>query len=1299
MKRKIFSKLLMGAFLIASISSFVSCKDYDDDIKDIKADMQKLALQTSIDNLQSQLTSAASTAQSALAKAEAAATQSALGDVKADLAAVQAAAKTAGENAAKGINDAAAAKSAADAAQGTADAAAVAAAAAGEAAKAAGDMAAQAQAAADKAQAAVDAAVAAGATKEAVAAVEAEAKKAAEAAEAAAKAAEEKAAAAQSAAEATAKSLAAAAQADAVKAANAYTDAAIAAIKADIAKISFEEKDEKAMAAIKEIQAQVGKIATLEAEVAKIAGLSQGLDDLKAQVAALQAASDTEEFTKAMTALTAKVDGYQASIDAMFSAVTSVEIFATYFGTPTSDFVNKAHGQALVVTGGTAATTAGTTPGTYKTDMSYVYTVANNGHVVNLPFWYGMQKTSVFGDEPLGNVAADNQIAYDSKKYIEYENGIVIRVNPVNVEIKAEDVLLINSNGEALDDLVEIGTPVRFSDVITRGSTINTGLWKIPFSLKDGVSIDDFNVVVYKDAKKDKDGKVNTALYRQLAYAIAINNTSSVAAGEDRYVASTWDIVTNAADFVGANFLNFTVDNVNVNAIHNRWDGIQVHAEDNTISSKNPEYVWINPNADQLKAGVVVPTTEPKVFTVKKADDTPNTQKGDNRFNQPVLVVEEGKDFEVKITNTLRNIQYFYVVLDEKNAIESNPSEINAWKSYSISNLGVMNSALEVLPIKISGTNAKGDIVGFRVFAVNFDGTLVDPDGKAFYVKVAGEKEESTVPTVSATADAAVSIPALEIGSTNNPKSDAIAIDGKALYADGTGAEWSPFVVNPTYFNGNATTATTVMNNTLPFTVYFYSDAAGTKDQTTTFNANAKSFRIAYDPQALGDGLTYNKRLAVTVNTNSADASKKDTIQYITFSMTKVLPTTLPADAKVALAEGIGNNNIVTAYVSQGSRSLGVDSGTGNGDGFGSVTLPTGATVGNSSLANSSDGATFSLNGLFQDLADTSLDGNLQLSFAGTDSTYTQPTSSNPNYYINFAGSKAFGPASAIWNNTITNAYELTYNARNTSNLWIQFANKVDNTTQHAVNAVYNYGNISRPVDKNGVVATATKAFTKSVDTGIRMIYATWDNGVKYGFGVYRDYNAYTPTGSATVPAANATAYLTIRYGANTTAKLQQRSWDAAEQKLKNSGTINFTLQHIRATGGKYPGWSNITFDNLIKATAALDKQLQVLDIDVFADAKGTTRSGIFKLNATDKTNIIAGTMGTGAIKFDFIGNTDIQYTGGTQYLVIKAIDWYDTKPSMQNWDRTWGQTGMSYEQKYKDLKVIALPITITRNY
>ena len=58
MKRKIFSKLLMGAFLIASVSMFVSCKDYDDDINKNAADIAALKSQlgTDINDVKSQLT-------------------------------------------------------------------------------------------------------------------------------------------------------------------------------------------------------------------------------------------------------------------------------------------------------------------------------------------------------------------------------------------------------------------------------------------------------------------------------------------------------------------------------------------------------------------------------------------------------------------------------------------------------------------------------------------------------------------------------------------------------------------------------------------------------------------------------------------------------------------------------------------------------------------------------------------------------------------------------------------------------------------------------------------------------------------------------------------------------------------------------------------------------------------------------------------------------------------------------------------------------------------------------------------
>ena len=56
MKRKIFSKLLMGALLVASVSSFVSCKDYDDDIQK-NADAIS-SLTATVQNLQSALDAA-----------------------------------------------------------------------------------------------------------------------------------------------------------------------------------------------------------------------------------------------------------------------------------------------------------------------------------------------------------------------------------------------------------------------------------------------------------------------------------------------------------------------------------------------------------------------------------------------------------------------------------------------------------------------------------------------------------------------------------------------------------------------------------------------------------------------------------------------------------------------------------------------------------------------------------------------------------------------------------------------------------------------------------------------------------------------------------------------------------------------------------------------------------------------------------------------------------------------------------------------------------------------------------------
>jgi hypothetical protein len=70
MKKRIFGMLLMGAMVVASMSMFTSCKDYDDDINKNASDIQ--TLQTQLSTLQTALTSAQSAAATAQSTADAA---------------------------------------------------------------------------------------------------------------------------------------------------------------------------------------------------------------------------------------------------------------------------------------------------------------------------------------------------------------------------------------------------------------------------------------------------------------------------------------------------------------------------------------------------------------------------------------------------------------------------------------------------------------------------------------------------------------------------------------------------------------------------------------------------------------------------------------------------------------------------------------------------------------------------------------------------------------------------------------------------------------------------------------------------------------------------------------------------------------------------------------------------------------------------------------------------------------------------------------------------------------------------
>ena len=483
---------------------------------------------------------------------------------------------------------------------------------------------------------------------------------------------------------------------DAAKAAKAAQDQAYQAVKDAAAAAITADAAAKQADFVKALE----RIGNLETSRVTADQLDEKLDQLKEEL--LGADGDKETIGS----LTVKVNAYKGAVDELYSAVTSVELVETYSG------VNG-------LTCNWNYATGGMTPLPLTVDMLHGL----------------ISDDSKFGDEN-GN---------DAKPIVEYVKGkdidvkddasIVVRVNPVNADLtKGAKIILLNSKGESLEDIVKVGNPSKFDKLITTraAATVNTGLWKLPISVAEGISEEDFKKAV---TVKDENGTEKAILY-----AVAINNTvdSKAEAAADRYVVSTYDVKPTYNKFVPSNDFTFKVGGKDVSDIHNRWNGNVIAGENSNFhSDKNPELAWANDAAAE-------PVLEGEKKNVENANW--NSHRADIRYWNSLLQVEVGKSFSITDLKTSDNkaADYYYVVLDKDNAIESGVSELNAWKSYTIEGLNEVRPASENLTLTIKTEAANHDIIGFRVYAVNKDGKLLDPDGKAFYV-VVGENYTSGI--------------------------------------------------------------------------------------------------------------------------------------------------------------------------------------------------------------------------------------------------------------------------------------------------------------------------------------------------------------------------------------------------------------------------------------------------------------------------------------------------------------------------------------------------------------------------
>ena len=767
MKRKYLSALLMGVLTLSSVSTFTSCKDYDDDISNLQGQIDKLAtadqlsqkvaeLQALISSNKSDITSL----QSELAK------KTTLDEVKAVLA--DYATKQYVNDADKTLQDAIDALKTGDIAKLKEDVV-------------------KAQAAADKAAADAEKANADIVETLKTLATKTELKDAADAAQKAIEALESKNAEdlkkAQEAITETLKSYATKSDVEdgdkktLESLAETIKNASDALTQANTNKQAIDDaldilgkgysKENTVAAAIEAIKGQIGtpnkELGTLDSRLAAIESVLNGVKDDDTKLGLATKVTNIENKLKDI-------------IGEYTTMVTEVSLVGSYHldtneGREWNDILNG------------------------KADLEFM----SDNVAADLTFGKGQKDNT-------GAVVAEasNQQTYKKGTPFNNETSIVVRVNPTNAELtKNTTIKLVDSKGRDLSDVLELGTPERFNTLLSRASAAS-GLWTIPVKVKAGVATDKIEQKV-GGTGADKDNHV--------LYAVAIKNTATEKDAQDRYVTSTYDLtVQKPAKFTAATSLK----DVKI------WSETTM-GYDHAIT------------LDQNKK------------TTSDLGGTEVSAKNNEKINIDFSAYKD-------------QIQYFYVVRDDNHADDiSGTSAINAWKSYKYTGLGQVVKADEGGVITVDVNNGKvGDEIGFRIFAVNYNGVLVPTTGDSFVVYVGDEQNKASVAGN------------INVTKVNNNATDWLALTGKLK--DG--------VALPGSWTAN------VDGKDIIFTVSYSKDGksvapAGTK------NSDIKFVKFT----TTSDMATWKDDAKAVFTISQKDAAGKMVENEINVTLTKVLPT------------------------------------------------------------------------------------------------------------------------------------------------------------------------------------------------------------------------------------------------------------------------------------------------------------------------------------------------------------------------------------------------------------------------
>ena len=662
-------------------------------------------------------------------------------------------------------------------------------------------------------------------------------------------------------------------------------------------------------------------------------------------------------------------------------------------------------------------------------------------------------------------------------------SSVLIRVNPVNADItnKVNNISLINSQGKEISDIVKVKSVSRFNGTLeTWGATgpytrsvDQTGLWVVEFEPVEG-----------KSAKELKDafvteyfwGNQTAQQWRYINYAVSLNNvagadTLNTSFDETRRLVTAYDVtmdyekaVAYDADYAYGSHnktvdtyipLQFTTEagNRNLEQVPNRaadkwWNesGIVRGAAPNQVTVYTPATSMIEYHA----------TNHPLDYNVGRyADSRPVSGTIKN------IVAKVGEKIYINFNpvwgTQTKPIKGFFVVLDGKNAeTTSAPSEINAWNSYVYENVGKVDSDAKLLTIngvkqystfqegnsgyitiKDLYGEATGDEIGFRVYAVNLDGTLVDPDGVAFYVTVGQSASDINIGANTVTVvDNATYTPAYNF--------DKGTLDGISRVDWTISLSWDQVVSGSNY------------------SVEYHVNGGSTWEAyNTAHRANYDGVRFKLTgPQYFQDNATFAISGAAKI------AATATAIEYTKFTMggslTKALPQTAPG---FTWNEGQNEEQIV--------KTTGYDSDIQTALRLNGVSAPL-----TTNVSIKADLDNFAAN--------NQKDGNLNYN-----DMFIQTKSGNP--AINADNKFIFALANTKFNNDTQNFTDaLSTSATGSSapyayNATIK-ASLVDCATPHALTCDYNYGKITSQKDENGNFID----YKVSASTGYNIKYMSW---------------------------------------------------------------------------------------------------------------------------------------------------------------------------------------------------------------